>query len=249
MIGFFRRIRKKLANENRFLQYSRYAIGEILLVMIGILLALQVNNWNEQRKLLLNEHEFYKKLVIDFTQESKFLKYWTDFTKESHDTNYAISNKTKGKFNSDSVISYNYLQFTIGYRPKINNIYQESFNHISNKNIRDLMTEYRLWGGFMNSAIEEYNDYKTGFTRPFLERNGLYKFDNKFDDDRNIYIPLHPVELINSDKLEEHYNSVEFKSILVSLRLHLSYLISNFQQMDELNNEIIMALENEMKKE
>ena len=101
----------------------------------------------------------------------------------------------------------------------------------------------------MNSAIEEYNDYKTGFTRPFLERNGLYKFDNEFDDDRNIYVPLHPVELINSDKLEEHYNSDEFKSILVSLRLHLSYLIDNFQKMDELNNEIIMALENEIKKE
>lgn len=50
MINFFRRIRKKLLSENKFSKYLLYAIGEIALVMIGILLALQVNNWNEQRK-------------------------------------------------------------------------------------------------------------------------------------------------------------------------------------------------------
>ena len=50
MIPFFRKIRFKLAKDNQFFKYSRYAIGEILLVMVGILLALQVNNWNEDRK-------------------------------------------------------------------------------------------------------------------------------------------------------------------------------------------------------
>jgi len=50
MINFFRNIRRQLANENRFQKYFRYAFGEILLVVIGILIALQVNNWNEQRK-------------------------------------------------------------------------------------------------------------------------------------------------------------------------------------------------------
>ena len=50
MTPFFRRIRRKLANDNQFLKYSRYAIGEILLVVAGILIALQINNWNENRK-------------------------------------------------------------------------------------------------------------------------------------------------------------------------------------------------------
>ena len=50
MTPFFRRIRRKLANDNQFLKYSRYAIGEIVLVVIGILIALQINNWNESRK-------------------------------------------------------------------------------------------------------------------------------------------------------------------------------------------------------
>ncbi|MCJ7468418.1 MAG: DUF6090 family protein [Maribacter sp.] len=50
MINFFRKIRQSLLAENKFSKYLLYAIGEITLVMIGILLALQVNNWNEGRK-------------------------------------------------------------------------------------------------------------------------------------------------------------------------------------------------------
>ena len=50
MIKFFRRIRQKLLSESKFSKYLLYAIGEIVLVMIGILLALQVNTWNEQKK-------------------------------------------------------------------------------------------------------------------------------------------------------------------------------------------------------
>ena len=49
MIHFFRKTRKKLADENKPLKYMRYAIGEIVLVVIGILIALQINNWNEER--------------------------------------------------------------------------------------------------------------------------------------------------------------------------------------------------------
>ena len=55
MLNFFSKIRKKLAAENKVMAYLRYAIGEILLVVIGILIALQINNWNESRK---KENEF-----------------------------------------------------------------------------------------------------------------------------------------------------------------------------------------------
>lgn len=46
MIKFFRRIRQKLLKENRFSKYLLYAIGEIILTMIALLLVLKVNNWN-----------------------------------------------------------------------------------------------------------------------------------------------------------------------------------------------------------
>ena len=51
MIPFFRKIRKQMADDNRPLRYMRYATGEIVLVDIGILIALQINNWNEQKKI------------------------------------------------------------------------------------------------------------------------------------------------------------------------------------------------------
>ena len=47
MIKFFRKIRQRLLSENKFSKYLFYAIGEIVLVVIGILIALQVNNKNE----------------------------------------------------------------------------------------------------------------------------------------------------------------------------------------------------------
>ncbi len=51
MIKFFRKIRQRLLTENKFSRYLIYAIGEIVLVVIGILIALQINNWNEDYKL------------------------------------------------------------------------------------------------------------------------------------------------------------------------------------------------------
>ncbi len=49
MIRFFRKLRLNMLNENRVSRYILYALGEILLVVIGILIALQVNNWNSER--------------------------------------------------------------------------------------------------------------------------------------------------------------------------------------------------------
>ena len=62
MINFFRKIRKQLLTENKFSKYLIYAMGEILLVMIGILLAFQVNSWNDQRKRDLLEIGILKEL-------------------------------------------------------------------------------------------------------------------------------------------------------------------------------------------
>ena len=50
MINFFRKFRKQLADDNKPLKYMRYAVGEIVLVVIGILIALSINNWNEKDK-------------------------------------------------------------------------------------------------------------------------------------------------------------------------------------------------------
>ena len=74
MIPFFRKIRKQMADDNKPMKYARYAVGEVALVVIGILIALQINNWNEERKQRLDDLEFveslHSKMVTDTTNLS-----------------------------------------------------------------------------------------------------------------------------------------------------------------------------------
>ena len=78
MITIFRKIRKKLADDNQFLRYSRYAIGEILLVMVGILLALQVNNWNNLRSERALEVKYLRGIKADLQVDLINLKTFID---------------------------------------------------------------------------------------------------------------------------------------------------------------------------
>jgi len=66
MIKLFRNIRQNLLAEGKITKYLKYAIGEIVLVVIGILIALSINNWNESRKDSIAENDFYCKLLEDF---------------------------------------------------------------------------------------------------------------------------------------------------------------------------------------
>ena len=66
MIKFFRTIRKELVEKNNNGKYLKYAIGEIVLVVIGILVALQINNWNETRKERVKETAVLKQLRTEF---------------------------------------------------------------------------------------------------------------------------------------------------------------------------------------
>ena len=81
MINFFRKIRKQLADDNKPFKYLRYAIGEIILVVIGILIALSINNWNEDRKqenlkqrLYVELYESIKSDTVDYNDDIKDLK-------------------------------------------------------------------------------------------------------------------------------------------------------------------------------
>ncbi|MEO0341533.1 MAG: DUF6090 family protein, partial [Bacteroidota bacterium] len=68
MVKFFRRIRKRLLAESQFKKYLLYGIGEIVLVVIGILIALQINNWSENRKQNIEEKKLLTALIEDFNE-------------------------------------------------------------------------------------------------------------------------------------------------------------------------------------
>ncbi|WGK65853.1 DUF6090 family protein [Croceiramulus getboli] len=71
MIIFFRKFRQKLLSENKFSKYLLYAIGEIILVVIGILIALQINNWNEHQNDLKVERTNMINLLEDLKDDIK----------------------------------------------------------------------------------------------------------------------------------------------------------------------------------
>ncbi len=89
----FRKIRYELMEKNKVRNYLKYAVGEIILVMIGILLALQVNNWNENKKDRIKEQAILIELHKDF--------------KKNLDTFYPVKRSQLSTFNSGNIVFRN----------------------------------------------------------------------------------------------------------------------------------------------
>ncbi|MCK5401792.1 MAG: hypothetical protein KAJ28_09165 [Flavobacteriaceae bacterium] len=71
MIKFFRKIRYQLLGEGKTGKYLKYAVGEIVLVVIGILIALSINNWNEDRKAIIKEKSYIRSIYHDIKDDIK----------------------------------------------------------------------------------------------------------------------------------------------------------------------------------
>lgn len=79
MIKFFRKIRQKLLADNKFSKYLMYAIGEIVLVVIGILIALQINNWNESKKEQYILHASLNSVKLNLQEDVENLNNQVDY--------------------------------------------------------------------------------------------------------------------------------------------------------------------------
>jgi len=84
MISFFRKIRQNLLNEGKTARYFKYAIGEIVLVVIGILIALQINDWNQRRIDRGNEDRYLMAIVSEIKANREFNKglFWERMDKK-----------------------------------------------------------------------------------------------------------------------------------------------------------------------
>lgn len=143
MIKFFRRIRRKLIEEGNLKRYLLYAFGEILLVVIGILIALQINNWNEWRKDRLKEkvilNDLAKNIEINiqtFQNDIRMLKQWSH---SSEIIILALNNKIdysdtlREHFHLARVTKQNLFVSNIGYQS-----YKDSgLDLITNKNLSE----------------------------------------------------------------------------------------------------------------
>ncbi|MBT8297287.1 MAG: hypothetical protein KJO52_03060, partial [Maribacter sp.] len=90
MIKFFRKIRQNLLSEGKTGKYFKYAIGEIVLVVIGILIALQINNWNEERKRLKQEQVLLSQLKDEIVSQYSDISYDLDILQTSQTAHYVI---------------------------------------------------------------------------------------------------------------------------------------------------------------
>ena len=161
MLRFFRHFRQQLLTGNQVSKYLLYAIGEILLVVIGILIALQVNNWNERRLERRQEIEILKSVRKDLAntiEEFRFLNQVRD--KVLFGTSGIFQMASAGAIEGRKLDSLVGLTF---YRPTFNNkegsidllFSSGKINQIKNDSIRELLL---AWPGLIDDMVEE-EDY------------------------------------------------------------------------------------------
>jgi len=157
MIHFFRRIRHQLLGEGKTGKYLKYAIGEIVLVMIGILLALQVNNLNENRKNIILEKDYLKSLKEEFSNNLTTFKrhlYMQERTLE-------MANMLLDLLELDSIPSNpNKIPFAIEYNGWSNKITLTTnvWDDLYSTGNSGLIRNTKLLNGFsaMNSSFKGY---------------------------------------------------------------------------------------------
>ena len=150
MIKFFRHIRFKLMETGKTAKYFKYAIGEIILVVIGILIALQINNWNQHQKELKKEQQIIASLHLEFNQNKTLIKSRIDAVQNSTDACFQIMEVLLlGESAANAKHIDSLLYWAIEYGPFIsnNNTYTEIINTgeielLRNDDIKNALFEY-----------------------------------------------------------------------------------------------------------
>lgn len=116
MIQFFRKIRQQLLTENKFSKYLFYALGEIVLVVIGILIALQINNWNQNRIKNQEEIKIYqnikRQIVDDLGEINRVIGFNNYFIGQFESASRIISSNDESKVDTLAMISMTLSQYS-----------------------------------------------------------------------------------------------------------------------------------------
>jgi len=168
MIKFFRKIRQNLLSEGKTGRYFKYAIGEIFLVIIGILIALQINNWNSQRiekkifksnlQFIVEDLEQDKTDLVTLTNERKRVLDKADFILKAIKEQKNLS--ANEIFENSEIMIWKSFEMNINGFERIlsSNVYESiEFQPIREK-IRKYQSNYQRIKGLekkLNESIEE----------------------------------------------------------------------------------------------
>ncbi len=258
MIKFYRKIRQQLLSEGKTDRYLKYAFGEIILVVIGILIALQINNWNEERLERKSEYKILKDLKVEFEANLYDLNRVTAQHKLVFDEFRELQKLTVAEaYDSpilDSLILSVHKWFSFTQRPGAseNLISSGNLNIISNEVLRDLINQ---WSGVVNDVMDDETfciDFTKNVSIPFLvahypATNLEYPHVSFIDNYiQNISIDATPIIAQKKVDWQELLNNREFQSLLSMKKTYEINAISELEVALESCNKILMLLNSEL---
>jgi len=194
MIKFFRQIRYNLMEQNKTGKYFKYAIGEIVLVVIGILIALSINNWNERTKLKIEEQKLISSLIkeiesnvdklkISINTNQTIVKISSTFLKNAasnQDFDYKVSNIPSLFGYEINKIESSILNDALGTNSRAlisNETFIEQLRVLKRNYDRISKTELNVVEYWNNQILKLMNELGLGI---YMTSNGLFK-DKKID--------------------------------------------------------------------
>ena len=213
MINFFRKIRRKLADDNKPLKYMRYAIGEIVLVVIGILIALSINNWNQKRINSLSESLLLKEINTEFNFNKEELErtVWAyvrirdqcNYLRKSFPIVHSEVHKDSLSIVLRGIRNLSSADLSTGSISTLINT--SSFEIISNTELRSLLIQ---WNDLISDYFEREEQAKN-YTRqtiiPYLAKRIPQPYIKGINDDRVDLSFMSSIEFENliNDRLED----------------------------------------------
>ena len=234
-----------MLKENKMGRYLKYAIGEIILVMIGILLALQVNTWNNNRELKKEELKVMKSLHQEFSQNlEKFDIIYNNQLKRKQTIEYVMSNNLQ-KLPADSLVTLmNRINANWTYDP-----FQGIYNSVIGSGKIELISNDSLKTKLatIQDLIKDYQEEERE-VREFSKQN-LYPFQ--------LEQPLknfnfNSKDILESKKVKDNYikifESFEYDKLMQQLRGWMRFIFEEGPILKEELVSIINLLEEEIEK-
>jgi hypothetical protein len=252
MINFLRRIRRELINENKTSIYLVYAVGEVVLVVFGILIALQIDNWNEGRKQEVIEIQFLKSIKKDLISDTIYFNRRIKQSEAIINNHYQYihnvheEQKDMKEFKElINLLSWNSEHFVPQNSTFIEILYSGQLSIFKNRQLKeDFISLYNDYD-IASNHIKEYNEYTAAeLTESHLAFIRYWKPLSYIYDETYIYNDTE-WRYINDPNTQE-FKIIEKLAALYSFK-HKDFLYS-FMKLQSKVELIISDIERELKK-